>query len=97
MALPTTDRFAKQYGGASEPGLSWPASTAVAVTPSNDNDLADGPCRALYIGVAGDVKIDLADTGTAIVFKALPVGFAPLRAKRVYATGTAATDIVALY
>ena len=52
--------------------------------------------RALYIGVAGDVTVIL-KSGASLLFKALPVGLYPIRAKRVAATGTAATNILALY
>lgn len=73
-----------------------PAEYWVAVTPDNDNDLAKTP-RALFIGVGGNVKV--ADVnGGATVFKNLADGsILPVRAVRVYATDTSATDIVALY
>jgi hypothetical protein len=75
--------------------MDWPADTAVAVAPSDSVDLTN-VSRALYIGVAGDVKVDMGKTGTAIVFKAVPVGILAIRAKRVYATGTTATNILSL-
>lgn len=68
---------------------------AVAVTPSDSDALAT--TTALYIGVAGDVTVDLKDRGTSVTFKAHPVGYLFARVKRVYATGTTATDILALY
>jgi hypothetical protein len=71
------------------------AGTAVVVTT---NDATNIPAtRAIYVGVAGDVKVNMAVTGTAIVFKAAPVGFLNISATRVYATGTTATNLVALY
>jgi hypothetical protein len=70
---------------------------AAAVAPNDGTDLPGGPTRCLYIGVAGDVKVDLVGVGAGIVFKAVPVGILNVRAKRVYAAGTAATNIVALW
>ncbi len=76
--------------------LDSPAAHAVAVTPSNSVDLTTA-ARALYIGVAGDVKVDMVGGETAVTFTAVPVGFLPVRVTRVYATGTTATGIVAVY
>lgn len=72
------------------------ASVAVVVTPSDSTVLALAT-RTLYIGVSGDVKVDMASSGTAIVFKAVPVGFLYVSVVKVYSTGTTATNIVALY
>lgn len=72
--------------------IAAPASVE-AWTPSDSLDLAP-PARAIYVGASGDVRIDdLA--GHTTVLKALQAGtFHPVRAKRIYATGTTATDIV---
>lgn len=72
-----------------------PAAGAVAVSLSDIVNIV--PCRALYVGVSGDVKVLTPNNGTAVVFKAAPVGVLPVQAIRVYSTGTTATDIVALY
>ena len=65
-----------------------------AITPSNSVDLAQNTI-AIYVGTPGDLKIDSAVTGTEITFKNLANGvFHPIRAKRVYATGTSASDII---
>ncbi len=77
-------------------GLDSPAKSAAAVTPNDSTDLGT-TCRALYIGVSGDVKVNMAGSGDDIVFKAAPVGMLPVRASRVHATGTTATDIVAVW
>src|SRR5882724_7724927 len=71
-------------------------SQAAVVSPSDTVDLTT-PTKRLYVGVAGDVKVDMVTTGTAIVFKALPIGFHNIQAKSIYSTGTAATNMVALY
>lgn len=70
---------------------------AAAVTPSDSVDLPGGPCKGLYIGVAGNVTVNMDNGGAGILFTAAPVGVLPIVAKRVLATGTAATGIVALY
>lgn len=70
---------------------------AAAITPSDSVDLTNAATRGVYVGVAGDVKVDLVGTGTAVVFKAAPVGILNVQAKRVYSTGTTATNLVALY
>lgn len=66
------------------------------VTPHDTNLFASGGyCRALWVGVFGDVSVERYD-GTAVVFKNVQ-GILPVRAIRVNATDTTATDIVALY
>jgi len=50
----------------------------------------------LYVGVSGDVKVKMA-SGKDVVFTAVPVGFMPIQVTKVYSTGTAATNIVALW
>jgi hypothetical protein len=78
--------------------LGEPYASAAAVTPDDGNDLPNGLTRAVYIGGAGDVTVNMASTGTAITFKAVPVGTVlPIRAARVKATGTTATLILALW
>jgi hypothetical protein len=71
-------------------------ATAAAVTPSNSVDLAQVP-NALYVGVSGDVSVNMSGSGSSIVFKAAPVGVLKIRPSRVLATGTTATNILALY
>lgn len=68
---------------------------AAVVTPSDSGSIAT--TTALYIGVAGDVTVDLEDQGVNITFKAHPVGYMFARVNRVYTTGTTATNILALY
>lgn len=72
-----------------------PAEGGAAVTPSNTVDLTT-IARSLYIGGSGDVTVDTAD-GSNLTFYSVPVGFFFVRVRRVYATGTTATNIVALY
>jgi len=73
------------------------ASDAVTITPDDSTDLATVPTTGIYIGVDGNVKVDMLD-GTATTFVALKAGVVyPFKITRVYATGTTATDIVVLY
>ena len=76
---------------------SFSAKNAAAITPSDSADLAN-VAQAIYVGGAGDLTVNMAGTGSAILFKAVPTGtvlngqFA-----RVKATGTTATNLVELY
>jgi hypothetical protein len=79
------------------------AGRAAAVTPSNTVDIpsinggtSNNGC-VLYVGGAGDLKVDTIG-GDAVTFVAVPAGsFVPVNVTRVYATGTSATSIVALW
>ncbi len=73
------------------------AISAVAVTPDDDNDLTQIKA-ALFVGVGGDVSVDMSGTGDSIVFKNVPSGsFMPIQVDRVNSTSTTATNILALY
>jgi hypothetical protein len=73
-----------------------PGEDAVAVTPSDSVNLTGAP-RALYIGTFGDVSLVTA-SGNTVVFVGVQSGsILPVRVQRVNATGTAATNIVAIY
>ena len=76
-------------------GIGAPATHWFAITPSDSVDLAVVP-RGLYVGVSGTLTVIDID-GTSCTFVAAPVGYHPLRPKRVMATGTAATNILGLY
>lgn len=70
------------------------AHGAVAVTPS---DATIFPMtRGLYIGVAGNLAVRMAD-GQEITFVGVANGVFPIQVDMVKSTGTAATDIFALY
>lgn len=91
------DRFWHQYlDSQNSGGVDWPATRAAAVTPNDGTDLGFHS-RALYVGGAGDVCVDMVDTGTSVVFAGVPAGSVlPFRVKRVRATGTTASLIVAV-
>ena len=73
------------------------ASGARAVTVSDSLDLPLAPCDGLYVGAAGDVKLTMAN-GDVITFSTLAAGIVhPLKARRVWSTGTTATGPIAIY
>lgn len=76
--------------------INGPAVNAAAVTPSDSTDLTYAT-RALYIGVTGDVVVNMVGTGATITYKAVPVGILPIRVTRVLSTNTTATNILALW
>jgi hypothetical protein len=70
------------------------AQQCIAITPA-DSDLA-AQVRALYIGGSGDVKIT-DPQGNAVTFANAQAGsILPVMAKRVWSTGTSATNIIGL-
>jgi hypothetical protein len=78
------------------------AGRAAAVTPSDTVNIpaltggSNNGC-VLYVGGAGNLKV-LTVGGDEVTFTAIPVGtFVPVQVLRVFATGTTATNIVALW
>jgi hypothetical protein len=70
---------------------------AVAVTPNDSTDLARTPTHAVFVGGAGTLKVDMAG-GTTVTFSGITANtLLPISVTRVYATGTSATLILALY
>lgn len=77
-----------------------PSGYIVAVTPSDTVNFTPlGPCRGLSIGVAGTLSILTAQDQTITYASGELVSGVvhPLQAKRVNATGTAATAIKAYW
>ena len=71
------------------------AYDAAAVTLSDSTELA--PTRALYIGGAGNLKVTMA-YGTEVTFSGLSAGsILPIQVTKVWATGSTATLVLALY
>jgi hypothetical protein len=67
-----------------------------AITPSNSVDLANETI-AIYVGTPGDLRIDDVN-GNTVTFSNLANGiFHPIQAKKVYSTGTSATNIIGGY
>lgn len=75
-------------------------SNAVAVTAS-DTTTYTPPIRRLFFSAtaAQTLKVDMAETGTAITFTFGAAGtyVLPISVKKVYSTGTNVTGIVGLY
>lgn len=73
------------------------AQGASLVTTSDSTDLTKVPTKGLYLGVSGDVKVTLND-GSTVTFVGLTSGcIHPIATKRIWATGTTATSILAVY
>lgn len=70
-------------------------SLAVVITASDTVNLP-AMCRAIYVGVTGDITAIMSN-GDSVLFKAVPVGIFPIRATRIMATGTGAASLIALY
>jgi hypothetical protein len=74
---------------------------AVAVTPHDANDL-DRNAQSLYVGGLGNVSVHMVrqddpDLPIAVTFLAVPAGTVlPISVSRVLATGTTASNIIAL-
>lgn len=85
--MPAIDDFATL--SASPEG---PVQHAIAVTPDDGADLPR-LTRALYIGGAGNVQVQLKD-GSTVLFSGMGAGWHPVRVARVMATNTTASDIV---
>ena len=81
------------------PGLTSPAGSAQAVSPSDSTDLPVHS-RAIYVGGGGSLAIELvgAAAGQPVTLQNVPSGsILPLRVRRVRATGTTATALVSLW
>jgi len=73
-----------------------PADNATEITPSDSTDLTN-TARSLYVGAGGDVKVTTAN-GDTVTFEEVQGGsILPVRVRRIFATGTTATSIVAIY
>ncbi len=73
-----------------------PAQRAADVTPSDSTDLATS-ARSLWIGAAGDVRLTTVGGDTVTFVGCTGGSLLPVRAARVHATGTTATNIIALW
>lgn len=69
---------------------------AAAVTPSDTTDLTI-TTRYLFVGGAGTLTVDMSNGATVLFTGVLAGSVLPIRVNRVRATGTTATNIVALW
>jgi len=73
-----------------------PAADATSITP-DDGTVLTATTKGLYVGVGGDLAVRMKD-GTTLTFIGVGSGaILPLRVDIVLATGTTATDIIALH
>lgn len=87
----TIDKFS------STPNTQDPARRAVAITPSDTTGL-DEVCRGIFTGSGGTIVVLLGGDTVAVTLTNVPAGIVlPLRVKRVNATSTTATGLIALY
>lgn len=85
------DKFKSQVDSVSNP-----ARELWAVTPSNSETLPK-IAKAIFVGGSGDISIRAASDAVPVVLKNVPAGMIlPIRALQIHASGTTATDIVAL-
>lgn len=75
-------------------GLESPASDLLEITPSDTIDLQT-TVRGINVAASGNVKVRTIQGTDATVYIAAGSAF-PVRAVRVFATGTTATGIVGL-
>ena len=88
--------MADQFSGVVD-SVSAPARRAVAVVPHDTTPLAEVP-KALFVGTGGSIAMRGAGGGADAVWKNVADGTVlPFRAAFVRATGTTASDILALY
>lgn len=83
-----TDRFKTH-----KPSMTDPIIRGEDVTPDDSNDL-NTTTRAIYVGSAGDLRVTLSE-GDTITFTNAGAGWHPIRATRIWATGTSAAALVA--
>jgi hypothetical protein len=84
------DRF--QYHASA---LEGPATHAFAVTPHDTNDLPE-TTRAIFVGGTGSVCLVLVSGAEITLANVASSSIIPVRATRLKATGTTATQIVGM-
>ena len=86
-----SDKFSNYHSG-----LESPAERAFAITGSDSTDLTVFP-RAIYVGGAGNVKV-VTLGGDEVTFNGVLAGtILPVRVKKVFSTGTSATNLIGVY
>jgi hypothetical protein len=75
-----------------------PFRNAVAITPHDTNPSIIGSPVGVYVGGAGAITCTLSGGSADVVFAAVPVGAVlDVELSAVKATGTTATNLLALY
>ena len=85
--------------------IKFQPSVAAAVTPNDTANLSvpsSEPANSLfsgailYVGVPGNLRV-LVEGGQDVTFQNVPIGFFPVQVTRVFANGTSASGIIALW
>lgn len=85
------------FNDAQHATLEGPAARAAAITPDDDVDLTE-PSRAVYIGSAGNLAVEMLAGGPPVTFESVPAGLLlPIRVRKVLETGTTAAAIIAIF
>ena len=77
------------------PGLTSPAASGSEITP-NDATLLTQVSRCLYVGSAGNIRVELSSGDIVTLENVVAGAIYPLRVSRVFATGTTATGLISL-
>ena len=89
------DPYTTLFNGVSDPG-----TRAAAIVPSDTVDLPDIP-KGIYVGTGGNITmigVGAPVGATGVTWKNVPAGsLIPFRARRILATGTTATDMLAVH
>ena len=75
---------------------SGPGEYCNAVTPNDGANLPSGICRCIFVGGAGTVRVR-DPRGNVFDIVSDSSQYHPLKVARVFATGTTATNILAVY
>lgn len=77
------------------PARTFSSGTIESLTPSDTDTFA--PCRGVYVGGGGDLRV-LTEGGEDVTFSGALTGVVyAIRIKKVFETGTTATDLLGLY
>lgn len=87
-----SDRIKTRHTGKAV-ALTNPITGCFAITPNDTTDLQEVPI-SIYVGGAGTLKVTMYD-GSVVAYPAIAAGRHNLRVKRVWATGTSATGLIA--
>lgn len=85
-----------RFEGSTASGWESPALCAYAVVP-NDAQEFETWCRGLYVGGAGDIRLVTWEDFEVTFVGVLGGTILPIAVKKIFATGTTATNIVGLY
>ena len=70
------------------------ATGGFAITP-DDTDALQSECRAVYVGVTGNLAVKHVD-GSSATYTSVAVGVFPVQVTHVLSTGTTATGLVGM-